>query len=71
MKLVATRHCNSRAIPTLYSSYEVCEALQLLGMEPVDAIPEDEQTDQTLRRNIRAALQRIHYTGFVHDDIAR
>jgi hypothetical protein len=59
-------------IPTLYGFYEVWGILRLLALEPVgDAIPEDEQIDQTLRTKMKAALQRIHDAGFVHGDIAR
>lgn len=59
-------------ISTLYGFYEVWGILQYLALEPVgNAISEDEQIDQTLRTNMKAALRRIHDAGYTHDDIAR
>ena len=67
----ALQHLQGKVIPTLYGFYEVWGILRLLALEPVgNAIPEDEQIDQTLRMKMKVALQHIHNAGFVHGDIA-
>ncbi|KAF9514178.1 hypothetical protein BS47DRAFT_1485282 [Hydnum rufescens UP504] len=59
-------------IPTFYGFYEVWGILRLLALEPVgEAIPEDEEIDETLWNEMRDALQRIHDAGYIHGDIAR
>ena len=46
--------------------------LKLLALEPVgDAISEGMEISQSLRKKMKAALQRIYNAGFVHGDIAR
>jgi hypothetical protein len=68
----ALKGLQGQVIPTLYGFYEVWGILQFLALEPVgNAIAEDEQIDQTLRANMKAALQRIHNAGYIHGDIAR
>jgi hypothetical protein len=68
----ALQNLQGEVIPTLYGFYEVWGILKLLALEPVgNAIPEDEQIDQTLREKMKAALRRIHDAGFVHGDVAR
>ncbi|KAM6496012.1 hypothetical protein JOM56_008718 [Amanita muscaria] len=68
----ALRKLQGKVIPELYGFYEVWGILHLLALEPVgNAIPEDEQINQTLRTKTKAALQRIHSAGFVHGDVAR
>ncbi|KAK2465075.1 hypothetical protein APHAL10511_002883 [Amanita phalloides] len=59
-------------IPKLYGFYEVWGVLRLIALEPVgNAIPEEEQINQTLRTNMKTVLRRIHLAGFIHGDIAR
>lgn len=68
----ALRKLQGKVIPKLYGFYEVWGILHLLALEPVgNAIPEDEQINQTLCTKMKAALQRIHRAGFVHGDVAR
>ncbi|KAF8966457.1 hypothetical protein BDZ97DRAFT_1657681, partial [Flammula alnicola] len=68
----ALQDLQGQVIPTLYGFYEVWGILRLLALEPIgNAIPQDEQIDQTLRMKMKAALQHIHNAGFVHGDIAR
>lgn len=46
--------------------------LKLLALEPVgDSISETMKISQSLRKKMKAALQRTHNAGFVHGDIAR
>ncbi|KIL70192.1 hypothetical protein M378DRAFT_7103 [Amanita muscaria Koide BX008] len=67
----ALKNLQGKVIPKLYGFYEVWGILHLLALEPVgNAIPEDEQINQTLRTKMKAALQRIHSAGFVHGDVA-
>jgi tRNA A-37 threonylcarbamoyl transferase component Bud32 len=68
----ALEHLQGNVIPKLYGFYEIWGILRLIALQPVgDAIPEDEQIDQTLRTKMKTALQCIHLAGFVHGDIAR
>ena len=68
----ALQDLQGEVIPTLHGFYEVWGILQFLALEPVgNAISEDKQIDQTLRTNMKAALQRIHNAGYTHGDIAR
>ncbi|KAF8233400.1 hypothetical protein L208DRAFT_1267056, partial [Tricholoma matsutake] len=68
----ALQDLQGEVIPTLHGFYEVWGILQFLAPEPVsNAISEDEQIDQTLRTNMKAALQRIHNAGYIHGDITR
>ena len=68
----ALQNLQGEVIPTLYGFYRVWGILKLLALEPVgDAIPEGEEINQSLRKKMKAALQRIHNAGFVHGDIAR
>jgi hypothetical protein len=68
----ALQNLQGNVIPTLYGFYEVWGILRLLALEPVgNAIAEDEKITQTLRKKMKAVLQRIHDAGFVHGDVAR
>ena len=68
----ALYNLQGEVIPTLYGFYEVWGILRFLALESVgNAIPEDEQIDPTLRKKMKAALQRIHDLGFLHGDVAR
>ena len=68
----ALQDLQGQVIPKLYGFYEVWVILRFLALEPVGkAIPEGEQINQTVRTNMKAALQRIHNLGYIHGDIAR
>jgi hypothetical protein len=68
----ALEHLQGDVIPKLYGFYEVWGILRLIALEPVgNAIPEDEQINQTLRAKMKTALRCIHVAGFIHGDIAR
>src|ERR1700722_8573783 len=74
VKPVPTRLCKifkGQVILTLYGFYEAWGILQLLALEPVgDAIPEDQQSNQTLCAKMKVSNTFI-MAGFVHGDIAR
>jgi hypothetical protein len=68
----ALQDLQGKVIPILHSFYKVWGILQFLALEPVgNAISEGKQIDQTLRTNMKVALQCIHDAGYIHGDIAR
>jgi hypothetical protein len=68
----ALESLQGQVIPKFHGFYNMWGILKLIALEPVgDAIPEDENIDQTLRMKMRATLRRIHGAGFVHGDITR
>ena len=59
-------------IPRVHGYYDVWGLLRLLALEDVGtAIPEDGPIKTRTRRQMKSALARIHWAGYVHGDIAR